>query len=501
MPTLDRPRQPAGLREGGQFTATTRAEADLTLTAADRVRADRLLELTPATVVVLEAIRAAGGNAYLVGGCVRDRLLGHPAKDIDIEAYGLEPDRLRKVLSRVARVEEVGAAFSVLTVSRDGERLDVALPRRERRTGPGHRDFAVEVDPFCDVREASARRDFTVNALLYDPAADEIVDCWGGLGDLRDGVLRHTGPAFAEDPLRVLRGARFAARLGMRMHPATVDLARDLVPEFGSLSRERIWGEWSTMAATATRPSAWLDTLEQTGWLAHFPALADLRGVGQDDRWHPEGDVFEHTRQAADTAATLAEQHDLSGRDRAVVVLAAMLHDVGKATHTQQHPDGRITSHGHDTAGASTAATFLSDIGAPKEVRDLVAPIVAEHMVTAHGTAPTRQAVRRLARRLAPASIEQWALVVEADKRGRGAAARAGTTTAWLDIARAEGTQAAPVRRILTGADLIAAGWSPGPHFGPVLAASVSAQDESRFEDPAGARAWLASTYPTEPAG
>jgi len=365
-PSLDLPRQPAGVREGGQFTTANRAETDLTLTAARRVRADGLIELTPATAVVLEAIEAAGGKAYLVGGCVRDRLLSRPVKDIDIEAYGLEPDRLRQVLSRVARVEEVGAAFSVLTVSRDGERLDVALPRRERRIGPGHRDFVVEVDPFCDVREASARRDFTVNALLYDPSTDEVVDCWGGLGDLRDGVLRHTGPAFVEDPLRVLRGARFAAKLDLRMHPATVDLARELVPEFGSLSRERVWGEWSTMAATAARPSAWLDTLEQTGWMSHFPALADLRGVGQDVRWHPEGDVFEHTRQAADAAAALAGEHDLGARDRVVVVLAAMLHDVGKATHTQHHPDGRITSHGHDAAGASTAAAFLSDIGHPR---------------------------------------------------------------------------------------------------------------------------------------
>lgn len=134
---------------------------------------------------------------------------------------------------------------------------------------------------------------------MFDPRTCEVVDHWGGRNDLDAGVLRHTTPAFAEDPLRVLRGARFAARFGFTMAPSTVELARALSPEFASLSTERVWGEWSAMAATADRPSAWLDVLDETGWIEHFPEVSDLRGVAQDPRWHPEGDVFEHTRQAS----------------------------------------------------------------------------------------------------------------------------------------------------------------------------------------------------------
>lgn len=490
---MNHSRVDAGVPAGGQFKTAGRSEPDVRLANERRVGAT--VPITAATARVLGAIEDAGGHGYLVGGCVRDALLrpGSIPKDVDIEAYGLEPTHLTDALSRVARVDEVGKAFSVLTVRTGGEPFDVALPRTERRTGPGHRDFEIDVDPYADPARASARRDFTINALMFDPRTGEVVDHWGGLGDLEAGVLRHTTPAFAEDPLRVLRGARFAARFGFTMDPSTVELSRALAPEFASLSTERIWGEWSAVAATADHPSAWLDVLNETGWIEHFPEVADLRGIAQDPRWHPEGDVFEHTRQAADAGARLASEAGLTGADRQVIVLAAMLHDVGKVTHTQHRDDGTITSHGHDEAGREVAKTFLARVGAPRSVVDRVLPLVREHMVSTTNKKPSLTAVRRLARRLQPATITEWALVVGADRGGRGEASEPGNGAQWLELARRAGTTEKPRRALLVGAHLIEAGMKPGPVFKTILADAIAAQDDGEFDDVEGAKAWLAA--------
>lgn len=458
------------------------------------VRRQAHVPITAAAQRVLDAITDAGGRGFLVGGCVRDALLnpGSTPKDVDIEAYGLEPAALQDALAAVARVDEVGRAFSVLTIRTQGESFDVALPRREVRTGPGHRDFEVEIDPFASLAEASARRDLTINALAYDPATGEVIDCWGGLADLDARVLRHTTAAFSEDPLRVLRVARFAARLGFTLDPETAALGRELAPEFGSLSVERVWGEWATMAATAAQPSAWLDVLAETGWIEHFPEVAALRGIAQDPTWHPEGDVFEHSRQAADAGAQLADADGLTGEDRAVIVLASMLHDVGKVTATQHRDDGRITSHGHDEAGREVAKTFLRRVGAPRSVIDRVLPLVREHMVSTTTGEPSLPAVRRLARRLAPATMTEWALVTGADRGGRGTASGPGNGGRWLELAEQAGTTSRPAAGILTGRHLIDSGMAPGPEFKTLLAAAITAQDAGDFDDEPGALAWLA---------
>ena len=458
------------------------------------VRRQAAIPLTAAASRVLGAITGAGGRGLLVGGCVRDALLapGSSPKDVDIEVYGLEPDALFAALSTVARVDEVGRAFSVLTIRTRGESFDVALPRREARTGPGLEDIEVQIDPVASLAEASARRDLTINSLAFDPATGEVIDCWGGLADLDTGVLRHTTAAFADDPLRVLRVARFAARLGFTVHPSTRALARGLAPSFASLPTERVWGEWHAMAASAARPSAWLDVLDETGWIEHFPEIAALRGIPQDPRWHPEGDVFAHSRLAADAGARLADEAGLTGQDRAVIVLASMLHDVGKADSTQQHPDGRITSHGHDESGRAIARQLLVRIGAPRTVIERVLPLVREHMVATTVGDPSMPAVRRLARRLAPATMLEWALVTGADRGGRGPASGPASTERWLELAERAGTTHRPTAAILTGRHLVDAGMDPGPEFKNLLAEALLAQDQGVFTTEDEARAWLA---------
>ena len=368
----------------------------------------------------------------------------------------------------------------------------MSLPRRDSKTGVGHTGFEVIADPDATIAQASGRRDFTINALMWDPATGDVIDCWGGLGDLERGVLRHTTEAFAEDPLRVLRGAQFAARFGFTMDPDTVELCRTLKDEYGSLSKERVWVEWHKIATKGTRPSAALEVLAQTGWEEHYPQLAALHGVPQDPTWHPEGDVHAHTGLAGDKGAELAAAAGLCGDDRAVVVFAALLHDVGKTTHTDITSRG-ITSYGHADAGVEPAKAFLKAIDTPRHIRDRVLPLIREHMSGVGNEHPSPSAVRRLARRLQPATMNEWALVVEADRGGRGTGSVPGGTEAWMVIARRLGTEQRPVSSALRGEHLMASGMTPGPEFAPILRAAMVAQDDGEFDDEAGAIAWLAA--------
>lgn len=503
-------RQPRGLPIGGQYATDLRSEADLDLGSGDgsdgrrgelrTIRHPGLIEPTEATEEVLTAIERTGGRPLMVGGCVRDAVLGdqHP-KDIDIEVYGLDyTDRLAHELSRVGRVDEVGKSFGVLKVLVDGEDFDVSLPRRERKTGPGHKGVEVEIG-YIDPVDATGRRDYTVNAMLYDPRRGEITDCWRGLDDIESGVLRHMTSAFGDDPLRVMRGIRFSSKYGWDIDEQTAEFCRSLSGEYDTLPSSRLWGEWNRITGQGTHMSQMLRQLDKTGWVVHYPQLARLHDVEQDTHWHPEGSVWAHTGQTGDEAARIAVRESLTGEDRTVVVMASLLHDVGKAEHTQHtpQPDGsvRITSHGHAAGGVTPAAEFLASIGAPRQVVDRVLPLVSEHMssVSTQGP-PTRRAVAQLARRLGSASVREWAMVVEADRSGRGSASLYdGHARQWVQMAENLGVDRAASKRLLTGEVLIAAGMKPGPDFRRILDASIEAQDAGEFIDVDGASAWFAS--------
>jgi tRNA nucleotidyltransferase (CCA-adding enzyme) len=499
----DQPRIPRGApaSTGGRYTHARHTEAVTTLEPARGREVIHpfpgLIDLTPATGRVLAAITAAGGHPYLVGGCVRDAIMepGRVPKDVDVEVFGLDIDSLAGALGTVGCVDQVGREFSVLKIRVAGEDFDVSLPRRDSKVGTGHRGFEVVADLGCTLVEASGRRDFTLNALMFDPAAQEVVDCWGGLGDLRAGVLRHTTEAFADDPLRVLRGVQFSARFGFTMDPGTAALCRSLADSYAELSTERVWTEWHKIAAKGAHLSTALATLDQTGWEQHFPQIAALHDVEQDPTWHPEGTVHAHTGLAGDKAAELADAAGLAGDDRAVVVFAALAHDFGKVTHTQHvirpgEPD-RITSRAHAEAGVEPAREFLRSIGAPPHLQDRVLPLVREHMAATGAEAVSKPGVRRLARRLAPATMTEWALVTAADKGGRGAGSVEPGTQRWMRLADELVVTATPAQGILRGEHLIAAGMRPGPAFAPILRDSVAAQDDGTFTDEVGAVRWL----------
>lgn len=495
-------RDPRGIPTGGRFAASGRPVAGVAIgDGEDGHRIDDLIELTPAGEHLLDAIRDAGGRPLIVGGSVRDafmhRIRGRSlgSKDVDIEVYGIDADRLSAAVSRVGAANEVGVSFGVIKVSVGDEAFDVSLPRRDSKIGDGHRGFAVEVDHALSFADAFGRRDFTINSIGWDPASGEVIDLYGGICDIEAGILRHTSDSFGEDPDRVLRGIGFAGRFGFDLAPETVAECRALADRFGELPVSRVAEEWRKIAVLAPQPSRSLRALHQVGWERHFPEISGMRDVPQDPHWHPEGSVEVHAAMAADHAARLAREAGLPVEDREVVVMAAMLHDVGKARSTFANEEGRIVSPGHQETGEQLARSFLQRIGAGGKLADKVAPIIGEHMAvhSLAGREPTPKDVRRLIRRLAGdgtgPTIQQWAMVCESDSQGRGPGARPSPARRWVEIA--EAIPAGSMRRIVRGEHLIAAGMRPGPEFSPILADALDAQDSGEIVDDESGIRWL----------
>jgi tRNA nucleotidyltransferase (CCA-adding enzyme) len=447
-------------------------------------------EPLPAMARRIAAALPRARQVLMVGGCVRDRLLGLPVKDIDLEVYGLSYAEITDALRAAGfRLDLVGRQFAVLKID---NLIDVAVPRRERKSGPGHRGFAAEPDPAMTPAEAALRRDYTINAMAEDFAGN-LYDPHGGQRDLAAGVLRAVSPAFAEDPLRVLRGMQLAARFNLRMEPGTLAMCRDLAGEYSSLARERIWLEWEKWAALGVHPAQGLRVLQETGWLAFFPELAALVGVPQDPGWHPEGDVFVHTLHVCDAAAAVARREQPDREEHVVLLLAALCHDFGKATLTVQNEAGRWVSPGHDQAGVPLAENFLHRLQAPARVIERVLPLVAQHMahMSGDGRPPSERAVRRLANRLHPATLRQLARVVEADASGRPPLPPCRPLAPWLEMADRMALADRRPQRILLGRHLLARGAAPGPAMGRILDQAFEAQLDGAFADLAGALRWL----------
>ncbi|KAB2660864.1 MAG: polynucleotide adenylyltransferase [Verrucomicrobia bacterium] len=434
-------------------------------------------------------------EAYLVGGCVRDWIIGRPCGDFDIEVYGLGYDELVRVLARHGRADLVGSSFGVVKFNAgDGHFHDFSLPRRDSKVGRGHRGFAVELDRTLGPEEASSRRDFTVNSLMFHVRTGRLLDFHGGERDLRAGVLRHTGPAFVEDPLRVLRGMQFCSRLRLSAAPETLALCRSMAGLHGELPVERIRDEWTKWATREGCPSLGLGFLADSGWLVHYPELAAMVGVPQDPEWHPEGDVWTHTGHCLDALFDAPAWTDADPATRSVLAFALLLHDAGKASCTRRETrDGveRVVSPGHDREGGPLAAAFLERLAIPEAQRVRVVPLVTQHM--AHLEDPTARAIRRLANRLHPATIRELVSVIAADSSGRPPLPRRVPESALrlLEKAEAMSLEAAAPKPLLQGRHLIARGLRPGPEFGECLRAAFEAQLDGAFSDASGAESWL----------
>lgn len=421
------------------------------------------------------AVRAAGGRALLVGGCVRDLRLGHEPKDWDLEVYGVEPEALRALLDRFGSVNVVGEAFTVYKLGTD---LDVSLPRRERKFGQGHRAFVIEGDPSMSFAEASRRRDFTVNAILQDPLTGEIIDPQHGQVDLEARILRAVAPdTFVEDSLRVLRAAQLAGRFDFKIDPETIALCRNI--DLSDLPSERIWGEIEKLLLRAPRPSLGLFWLRELAVVEKlFPEIHALIDVPQDPEWHPEGDVFIHTRLVTDRARELID--DLTYAKQVTVMLAALAHDFGKPA-TTEFLEGRWRSRGHEEAGVAPTGRFLDRLKIHTldgyNVRAQVVAIVRDHLKPGEFHKKRAEvgdgAFRRLARKC---ELDLLYRVAKADSTGRNTDdvpredwVFTGESQDWF-IARARelAVEQKPPEPLLLGRHLLELGLEPGPQLGEI---------------------------------
>lgn len=434
---------------------------------------------------IARLVKAKGGRALLVGGCVRDSLMGVAPKDFDLEIFGLGAKDLEETLRRKFEIDSVGKSFGVFKLHH--LEIDVALPRRETKLGLGHKGFEIESAPGLSLEEAAARRDFTINAIYRDPLTDELLDPWGGRRDLSARTMRHVASHFKEDPLRVLRGMQFSARFELTPAPETVEICRAMTPE--GLPPERQYEEWQKLLVKGVKISKGLSFLRNTGWVDYYPELKALIGCKQAPEWHPEGDVWNHTLCALDAFAAARDAKrngNGSGSDREdlIVGLAVLCHDFGKpSTSFYDRRKKRIRSPGHDEAGVKPALSFLRRLTNEEEILRDVPPLVKTHMrpYSLWRDKSSDSSVRRLA--VEVKRIDRLIRVCEADDNGRPPSKPDNQALAWLaeTAERLEVNASAP-KPLLMGRDLIAMGMKPGVEFGALLKKAYDAQLDGKVK-------------------
>ncbi|KZX57731.1 hypothetical protein A3709_19090 [Halioglobus sp. HI00S01] len=430
------------------------------------------------------SVKSEGGRALLVGGMVRDELLGLASKDVDMEVFGISPDTLCRCLEQFGRVKEVGQQFGVYIV--EGLDWDVALPRRELKTGAGHRGFDVQPEPSMTVEQACRRRDFTINAIARDPLTGEIIDPLQGQRDIERRLLvACDATTFGDDPLRALRAAQFASRFDFDVDEGTLRIIAD--QPLDELPGERVYAEFQKLLLKGAKPSSGFEVLDRSGLLHFFPEVAAMQGVPQDAKHHPEGPVFEHVMMVIDEAAKLRTGNQ--DEDMALM-LGALCHDLGKPAFTQIDGD-RIKSHGHEKGGVEPTREFLRRIKAPNTTVKMVCALVEHHLKpqTFAGVAG-RKGYRNLARELSAAGVSPALLarLSTADCLGRTTpAALARDTTRqqrFLDeMALHVGPDNDKPLDSVSGKDLIKRGFEPGPEMGEMLRLIRDIEDQTGITD------------------
>jgi tRNA nucleotidyltransferase (CCA-adding enzyme) len=420
---------------------------------------------------IAAAVGDAGGRALVVGGWVRDRLLSLPLPEksnVDLEVFGVPAETLRALLERFGRVEAVGESFQVYKL---GD-VDVSLPRRDSKAGRGHRGFVVTGDPDMSIAEAARRRDFTVNAISWDPLSAEYFDPFDGRRDLERRLLRMVdADTFADDSLRVLRAVQLAARFEFTLDAATAALCRAI--PLDDLPCERVWGELEKLLLQARRPSIGLALAMDLGIIGQlFPELRALSGCPQEPEWHPEGDVWVHTLQVVDEARTRID--DLPRPQQITMMLGALAHDLGKPP-TTAFIDGRIRSMNHEELGVAPATAFLDRLNIYTidgyDVRKQVLGITAQHLKPGAWYKVRDEvgdgAFRRLAQKV---DLELLARLAKSDCEGRRPGRFDCTAMDWfLERARTLGVEHRPPAPILLGRHVLELGMKPGPRVGEIL--------------------------------
>ncbi|MCF6206329.1 MAG: HD domain-containing protein [Sulfurovum sp.] len=487
---------------------------------------------------IAKELQAKGAHALLVGGAVRDMVMGQAVKDYDIEVYGLDTlETLESVLSAYGSVNQVGKSFGIVKLRAGEEEYDFSFPRKETKTGKGHRGFDVTVDGTLTFKEAAKRRDFTVNALGYDILTGEILDPFGGLQDIQYKVLRHIDDAtFIEDPLRVYRAVQFAARFGFEVAEETAVLCKKMVAEgmLEELPKERVYEEWKKLLLKSPKPSIGFELMRSWEIVKrYFPELHALVGCLQDVKWHPEGDVWVHTMLSLDVMAMLLREQGAGSREREDLKLlfAVLCHDLGKPltttielengeiiewkelqknksvsieTHTNTphsslftlHSIRRIRAISHETAGIEPTRTFLYRLTNEHDFIESILPLVEHHLKPSQFYAQGAKAgaIRRLATKV---NIEELVWVAAADHLGRDKVQdvimcmKEGESFLemypagrWLmEQAEALHVKEKPLEPLIRGRDLIAMGMKPSPRFKEILDAVYALQLDGAFPD------------------
>ena len=412
-------------------------------------------------------------KAIIVGGSVRDHFLKLAIKDYDIEVYGLESvEELEEILKEYGSVNLVGKSFGVLKFRYDGEEYDFSFPRKERKVGVGHRGFDVSCDGSLSFKEASLRRDFTINAMGYDIEKDEFLDPYGAKKDMKEKLLRHiNSKTFIEDPLRVYRAVQFCARFEYRLDADTFKLCKYMVEQgmLDELPKERIYEEFKKLLLKSPKPSIGFELMRALGIVKrYYPELYAIIDVPQSKIWHPEGDVWVHTLMCVDKMATLKTGED---KQDLKMMFGVLCHDFGKATHTQVYPD-KISAIGHEKAGVEPTQRFLYRLCDEHEFIQSILPLVRYHLAPSSyfRNGAKNSTIRRLSTKV---NIEELVMVARADFLGRTTeASLRGDYEAgdWLlRKAKELDVYTQPPKPLLQGRDLIALGYQPSKKFKEML--------------------------------
>lgn len=419
---------------------------------------DKNLEMAKRVAV---EVAKEGGKTYFVGGFVRDKFLNKENKDVDIEIHRISVDKLEEILSRLGKLDLVGKSFSVWKLK--GYDLDISIPRTERAIGLKHTDFEVISDGFMGEENACRRRDLTINAMMLDVLDETLVDPFNGKKDLENHIIRHVdNDTFGDDILRCLRVAQFAARFQFDVASETISICSQM--DLTKLPRERVWGELQKALMKSENPFVFFEVLDEMKQLDYwFPEIKALKGIQQNPIYHPEGDVWEHSKLVCKVAASLKAQSS----NPEAFMLTALCHDFGKTVATREI-DGVLRALEHETLGLPIIERFLDRVVNEVKIKKYVLNMTELHMSPNQCFA--NKSKFKTTNRLFDKSVcpRDLVLFAEADHMGRLNPSDFTETKKFL-LDRVEHFENLLQTPEVQGRDLVKAGLKPGPHFTEAL--------------------------------
>lgn len=448
-------------------------------------------------------VRQAGGRMYLIGGIVRDMVfhevhgvvVDKSSFDVDTVILGLSVPQIQHLLREYCQsaqsvITESGIIFECILDS--GESMDVVMPSvLDPETDEWY------VNPYMSIEHFLRKADFTMNGMamtIEDDLSDcVVIDPWGGRHDIEDRLLSAVDlDTFDRSPVRGFRAARFATRFNLRLCRALEDKLYAM--RHLTVPVEQQYREWTLVFEQCEFPGEFLYSLRNIGWLDRYPELAALDAIPQDPTWHPEGNVFVHTHFVMNAAKAIAQRERLTGDDFTSLLWAATLHDIGKPECTMRsEDDARIISPGHAQHGALVAESFLKTLRSPQRIIDSAVPLIREHMFLATLSTDGRS-VRRLANRLNGVTIQQWALLIEADHSGRPPLQQELPERFQAVVALANHMDLTKKPDAILMGRHLADHIEPGKRMGRILAQAFEAQLDGAFSDLSGAMRWF-QTY------